>query len=147
MKHRAPNPDPACDPRPACLASPVCQAHIWERNLRGFATLQEASAWAVQHPNQLDAIIDLQQLPADGPAAGERAKAQAAQAVCLGTVHQVACAAFDAECMVLVQQLRGGAATRLALWLIGSSYLGRLSQFEVLVQAWLMQARAHSGAC
>ena len=60
---RAPNPQAACDPQAACLADTACQQHVWQRNLRGFATPEEANDWALQNPFVLDAIIELQHLP------------------------------------------------------------------------------------
>ena len=36
---------------------------MWQRNTLGFATPEEATEWALQHPFTLDAIIELQHLP------------------------------------------------------------------------------------
>ena len=47
---------------------------MWEHNLLGFATPEEASTWATSHPNKVDAIIELRQVAgaASLQAAGER---------------------------------------------------------------------------
>lgn len=56
---RSPNPDPACTESSHCIATPACSQHVWDQNLRGFASTGEAQAYTLQNVDRVDAAIEL----------------------------------------------------------------------------------------
>ena len=66
---------------------------MWQRNLLGFATPEEAAEWALQHPFTLDAIIELQHLPQNNASEDSSAEGEPVclPALCFGVMYESQC--------------------------------------------------------